>query len=180
MDEWEIKRGDIELLNKALGEGAFGAVYKGILQPKAMEKLSRRRRGYKGRFSMNCVVAVKMLKGTYITPQVLLITQTICLPSADNLVASEKLNFVKEIEMMKNVSGGDNAMRQYVVNMLGCVTTQEPMLLVLEFMSHGDLQSYLRSMRKKVANNIVFRRERVQCNLGISYNGHIDRCRVQQ
>jgi hypothetical protein len=33
------------------------------------------------------------------------------------------------------------------------------MLLVLEFVSHGDLQSYLRSMRKKVANNTVFRRE---------------------
>ena len=68
MDEWEIKSGDIELLNKALGEGAFGAVYKGILKPKVMEKLSRRRRGYEGqrRFSMSCVVAVKMLKGTYL------------------------------------------------------------------------------------------------------------------
>ena len=52
--------------------------------------------------------------------------------------------------MMKNVSGGENALRQFVVNMLGCVTVQEPMLLVLEFVSHGDLQSYLRSIRKKV------------------------------
>ena len=62
-----MKKDDIELLDKALGEGAFGAVYKGILQPKVMEKLSRRRKGYKKerRFSMSCVVAVKMLKGSH-------------------------------------------------------------------------------------------------------------------
>ena len=67
MDEWEIKRENIELLNKPLGEGAFGAVYKGVLTPKVMERLFRRRKGYKRdrRFSMSCVVAVKMLKGIY-------------------------------------------------------------------------------------------------------------------
>ena len=70
--------------------------------------------------------------------------------SEENLVAAEKVNFVKEIEMMKGVSGGENALRHFVVNMLGCVTTQEPMLLILEFVSHGDLQSYLRAIRKKV------------------------------
>ena len=68
MDEWEIKREDVELLDKALGEGAFGAVYKGVLQPKVMEKLSRRKKAHKRdrRFSMKCVVAVKMLKGMYL------------------------------------------------------------------------------------------------------------------
>ena len=65
------------------------------------------------------------------------------------MASSEKANFLKEIEMMKNVSGGENALRQFVVNMLGCMTVQEPMLLVLEFVSHGDLQSYLRAIRKK-------------------------------
>ena len=66
VDEWEMKKDDIELLDKALGEGAFGAVYKGILQPKVMEKLSRQRKGYEKerQFSMSCVVAVKMLKGS--------------------------------------------------------------------------------------------------------------------
>ena len=66
------------------------------------------------------------------------------------MIASEKENFRKEIEMMKEVSSGENALRQFVVNMVGCVTISEPMLLVLEFVSHGDLQSYLRAMRKKV------------------------------
>ena len=52
--------------------------------------------------------------------------------------------------MMKTVSGSNNDLRNFVVNMVGCVTAQEPMLLVLEFVKHGDLQSYLRSIRKKV------------------------------
>ena len=86
-------------------------------------------------------------------------TRTTLFPSADNSVSSEKKNFLKEIEMMKNVSGGENSLRQFVVNMMGCVTVSEPMLLVLEFASHGDLQSYLRSIRKKVS--ILYRKS---CN----------------
>lgn len=52
--------------------------------------------------------------------------------------------------MMKKVSGGENGLQRFVVNMLGCVTMQEPMLLILEFVSKGDLLSYLRSIRKQV------------------------------
>ena len=52
--------------------------------------------------------------------------------------------------MMKTVSGSNNDLLNFVVNMVGCVTAQEPMLLVLEFVKHGDLQSYLRSIRMKV------------------------------
>ena len=52
--------------------------------------------------------------------------------------------------MMKNVSGSDDPQRQFIVNMMGCVTMEEPMMLVLEFISHGDLLSYLRAIRKRV------------------------------
>lgn len=48
---------------------------------------------------------------------------------------------------MKKISSGKN---QRVVNMLGSVTIQEPMLLVTEFVVHGDLLTYLRASRKKV------------------------------
>ena len=38
----------------------------------------------------------------------------------------------------------------YVVNMVGCCTTQEPLALVLEYLSQGDLLDYLRKHRKQV------------------------------
>lgn len=71
-------------------------------------------------------------------------------PLTDDSISSEKANFYKEIEMMKKVSGGENGLRRFVVNMVGCMTMQEPMLLVLEFVSKGDLLSYLRAIRKQV------------------------------
>ena len=51
--------------------------------------------------------------------------------------------------MMKKVSGGDNDLSKFVVNMIGCVTSKEPMLLILEFMRYGNLLDYMRSMRMK-------------------------------
>jgi len=64
LDQWELKREDVELLmDKPLGKGAFGEVYRGLLQPKVMQKVPAFRK-YPGRkTSINCIVAVKMLKG---------------------------------------------------------------------------------------------------------------------
>ena len=59
-------------------------------------------------------------------------------------IGSERQDFVSEIEMMKKVSEGHNP---HVVSMLGCVTTQEPLCLLIEFVKFGDLLSYLRSNR---------------------------------
>ena len=72
----------------------------------------------------------------------------------DNSLGAEKANFLKEIEMMKNVSGTNSDLQKFVVNMVGCVTVEEPMMLVLEFVTHGDLLSYLRAIRKKVLNSV--------------------------
>ena len=50
-------------MDKPLGKGAFGEVYRGLLQPKVMQRVSAFRK-YPGRkTSINCIVAVKMLKG---------------------------------------------------------------------------------------------------------------------
>eukprot|EP00731_Ephydatia_muelleri_P008835 Em0004g1173a len=59
----------------------------------------------------------------------------------------DKANFLKEIEMMKTVSQGGSELSMYVINMVGCVTAQEPLLLLVEFVKYGDLLNYLRFVR---------------------------------
>ena len=58
-----------------------------------------------------------------------------------------KSDFLKEIATMKKITMGNCP---YVVNMVGCCTMQEPLALVLEFLSQGDLLDYLRKCRKQV------------------------------
>jgi serine/threonine protein kinase len=143
-DEWELQWEDIEIFyGEELGTGAFGRVFRGILHSRQLRDMvngdarsSRRgsfgrRRGSR-RPSTNKpvgshVVAVKRLK--------------------DNISGPDKANFLREIEMMKTVSGSRHDHQRFVVNMLGCVITQEPMMLVLEYATHGDLLSYLRDSR---------------------------------
>ena len=45
------------------------------------------------------------------------------------------------------VAEGNNP---HVVNMIGCVTLQEPICLVTEFVKYGDLLTYLTTFRKMV------------------------------
>ena len=52
--------------------------------------------------------------------------------------------------MMKKVTDTENEYSKFVVNMVGCVTVKEPLLLVLEYVQHGDLLKYLRAMKKQV------------------------------
>ena len=49
--------------------------------------------------------------------------------------------------MMKRVSENDHP---NIVTMLGCVTAQEPLCLVTEFIKHGDLLTYMRTIREMV------------------------------
>jgi len=65
----------------------------------------------------------------------------------DTASRKERSDFLLEIDMMKKISEGYCA---NIVNMVGCVTLQEPLCLVTEFVPHGDLLDYLRNQRKKV------------------------------
>ncbi len=67
----------------------------------------------------------------------------------DTAKGSERQDFLTEMEMMKRISEGHSP---HVVSMLGCVTTQEPLCLVTEFIQYGDLLSYLRSSRRMVSS----------------------------
>ena len=50
---------------------------------------------------------------------------------------------------MKKIAEGNNP---HVVNMMGCVTIQEPIVLMTEFVKYGDLHSYLTYCRKQVSD----------------------------
>ena len=61
---------------------------------------------------------------------------------------SERRDFLQEIEMMKKVSEGQNP---HVVTLIGCVTIQEPLCLITEYVKYGDLLAYLRTNRQLVS-----------------------------
>ena len=63
---------------------------------------------------------------------------------ADNSNVEEKQLFLDEINVMKKVSDSNNP---HILKMLGCVTTTNPMMLILQFMPHGNLKNYLRAMK---------------------------------
>ena len=61
---------------------------------------------------------------------------------------SERRDFLQEIDMMKKVSEGQNP---HVVSMVACVTVQEPLSLISEFVPFGNLLQYLRANQKMVS-----------------------------
>lgn len=76
----------------------------------------------------------------------MLVTQLLHTASANG---GEKTDFLHEIDTMKKIAEGNNP---HVVNLIGCVTIQEPLCLITEFVKHGDLLSYLQTIRKLVRN----------------------------
>ena len=52
---------------------------------------------------------------------------------------------------MKKVAEGNNP---HVVNLVGCVTLQEPLCLIVEFLVNGDLLAYLRDIREKMVSSV--------------------------
>ena len=54
-----------------------------------------------------------------------------------------------EIELMKAVGKHPN-----VLSFLGCWTTTKPLLLIIEYIAHGDLLHWLRRMRREVSQII--------------------------
>ena len=54
---------------------------------------------------------------------------------------------MNEIEMMKKVAMGSNP---HVVGLIGCVTREEPLCLIIEYLKYGDLRSYLHSIKEEV------------------------------
>ncbi|CAJ0605021.1 unnamed protein product [Cylicocyclus nassatus] len=124
-DIWEIERRNLIIYDEAkLGSGAFGAVYLGRLLGKSpANRDSKSTLGVNLMRAENCQVAVKML------PE-----------SADDASRSE---FLREIGLMKTIG-----YHERLVNMLACITESEPLCLVAEFCSDGDLLNFLQERCK--------------------------------
>ena len=63
-----------------------------------------------------------------------------------------KHDFLQEINLMKKVAQGCNP---FVVNMIGCCTIEEPLALIMEFVSGGNLLEFLKAHRTKVRNMVM-------------------------
>ena len=57
----------------------------------------------------------------------------------------EERAFLEEIDLIKSIGFHKN-----IINVIGTSTMMKPLFLVLEYMSHGDLQHYLRKKRSDV------------------------------
>ena len=64
---------------------------------------------------------------------------------------SQKQEFMREIKLMKNLGYHAN-----VVSLMACCTHQDPICLVVEHCSKGDLLNFLRSRRPHVSGLLPF------------------------
>ena len=62
----------------------------------------------------------------------------------ENSSDRERLDLVQELNVMKTLEPHPN-----VVRLLGCCTATDPILVILEYVSGGKLQSYLRAKREE-------------------------------
>lgn len=67
-----------------------------------------------------------------------------CFGFAENSTKVELANFIKELEIMKNVGKHDN-----IISLLGCCTKGGPIYAIVEYAKFGNLRNYLRSQRPK-------------------------------
>lgn len=114
LDKWEIPREDV-VVNRKLGEGAFGTVYGGEANL-----------GDKGWVYLITKVKIRLLSKK-IPLQVAVAVKTLKLGSNTEV----KLDFLSEAEVMKRLD------HQNIVKLLGVCTKNEPVYTIMEFMLYG-------------------------------------------
>ncbi|XP_048733843.2 uncharacterized protein LOC125649973 isoform X2 [Ostrea edulis] len=128
-DKWEIPH-DCVRIGRMLGSGAFGYVVKGRINRSIL-----RHRGIKEPF-------VADRKNMYVSVAVKLIQE--------EASETKKEEFLREIRLMKGIGYHNN-----VISMLGCCTLHDPICLIVEHATHGDLLSYLRNIRQRIQQSKI-------------------------
>ena len=85
--------------------------------------------------------------GLILTDILLFINSRFCLENAGE---EEKRQFLQEIDLMKDVGSHRN-----ILNVLGFWIRSEPIMLIMEYVPHGDLLQWLRNKRQQIKHVTV-------------------------
>ncbi|CAH3165726.1 unnamed protein product, partial [Porites evermanni] len=121
----EVPHDQVTLLEE-LGRGTSGRVYKSVMKRLPKEMTSSKLNEHSLDAHKGCIVAIKVLP--------------------ENAMAEERRQFIREIELMKEVGSHRN-----ILSMLGFWTQSSPIMLIMEYVPNGDLLQWLRKRRQQVS-----------------------------
>ncbi|XP_072030238.1 fibroblast growth factor receptor 1-like [Amphiura filiformis] len=121
-DRWEIPFNHIQT-GSILGQGAFGKVIKGKIEGRVL----------------TCPYADSNIVSAYMKSRDIEVAVKMLHEYAED---SQKQEFMREIKLMKNLGYHAN-----IVSLIACCTHQDPICLVVEHCSKGDLLNFLRNRR---------------------------------
>ncbi|XP_068740133.1 platelet-derived growth factor receptor alpha-like [Montipora capricornis] len=118
---WEVLPEQV-VFKEEIGRGAFGKVFKATFKESPGIEVFYKPRTQTVDWKEDRIVAVKVL--------------------GDTTEEEARNQFLEEIELMKAIGSHRN-----IVSMLGCCVNSDPIFLVLEYVSYGDLLHWLRNKR---------------------------------
>ncbi|KJH45277.1 SH2 domain protein [Dictyocaulus viviparus] len=143
--QWQLNPEQIEPHVK-IGEGAFGEVYKGLLQIEPHVKIGEGAFGevYKGLlqdgiWGARIPVAIKTLHST-------------------NMTASDRIQFLREANIMREFK------HENVIRLHGVCTSKEPIMIVMEFAVGGSLLDRLKDLEHPVRRSNQLLETKIKVN----------------
>ncbi|XP_073246813.1 platelet-derived growth factor receptor beta-like [Porites lutea] len=119
-----------------LGRGAFGKVHKGVMKEATNANIySDTSEKNPNVHSKDSLQTLKDNEGRIVAVKVLL----------ENAGEEEKRQFLQEIDLMKDVGSHRN-----ILSILGFWIRSEPIMLIMEYVPHGDLLQWLRNKRQQI------------------------------